>query len=78
MVQLSHLYMTTGKTIALTIWTFVSTVMSVLFFPFFLSLSLYIYTHIHTYIYIYTHIYKLESRLLDEIPITSDMQMKVK
>ena len=24
MVQLSHLYMTTGKTIALTIWTFVS------------------------------------------------------
>ena len=28
MVQLSHLYMTTGKTIALTIWTFVSNVMS--------------------------------------------------
>ena len=27
-VQLSHLYMTTGKTIALTIWTFVSRVMS--------------------------------------------------
>ena len=31
MVQLSHLYMTTGKTIALTRMTFVSTVMSLLF-----------------------------------------------
>ena len=31
MVQLSHLYMTTGKTIALTIWTFVGQVMSLLF-----------------------------------------------
>ena len=31
MVQLSHLYMTTGKTIPLTIWTFVSKVMSLLF-----------------------------------------------
>ena len=31
MVQLSHLYMTTGKTIALTIWTFVRKVMSLLF-----------------------------------------------
>ena len=31
MVQLSYLYMTTGKTIALTIWTFVSKVMSLLF-----------------------------------------------
>ena len=31
MVQLSHLYMTIGKTVALTIWTFVSTVMSLLF-----------------------------------------------
>ena len=30
MVQLSNLYMTTGKTIALTIWTFVSKVMSLL------------------------------------------------
>uniref|UniRef100_A0AC11EV24 Uncharacterized protein n=1 Tax=Ovis aries TaxID=9940 RepID=A0AC11EV24_SHEEP len=30
-VQLSHLYMTTGKTTALTIWTFVSKVMSLLF-----------------------------------------------
>ena len=31
MVQLSHPYMTTGKTIALSIWTFVGKVMSVLF-----------------------------------------------
>ena len=31
MVQLSHPYMTTGKTIALTRWTFVSRVMSLLF-----------------------------------------------
>ena len=38
-VQLSHPYMTTGKTIALTRWTFVGKVMSLLFF-FFLSLLL--------------------------------------
>ena len=31
MVQLSHLYMTTGKPIALTIWTFVGKVVSLLF-----------------------------------------------
>ena len=31
MVPLSHPYMTTGKTIALTVWTFVSKVMSLLF-----------------------------------------------
>ena len=31
MVQLSHLYMTTGKTIALTRWTFVGKVMSLLY-----------------------------------------------
>ena len=31
MVQLSHPHMTTGKTIALSIWTFVSKVMSLLF-----------------------------------------------
>ena len=31
MVQLSHPYMTTGKTIALTIWIFVGKVMSLLF-----------------------------------------------
>ena len=31
MFQLSHLYMITGKTIALTVWTFVGKVMSLLF-----------------------------------------------
>ena len=31
MVQLSYPYMTTGKTIALTIWTFVGKVMALLF-----------------------------------------------
>ena len=31
MVQPSHMYMTTGKTIALTIWTFVGKVVSLLF-----------------------------------------------
>ena len=31
MVQLSHPYMTAGKTIALTIWTFVGKVISLLF-----------------------------------------------
>ena len=31
MVQLSHPYMTSGKTIALTVWTFVGKVMSLLF-----------------------------------------------
>ena len=31
MVQLSHLYLTTGKAITLPIWTFVSKVMSLLF-----------------------------------------------
>ena len=31
MVQLSHLYITTGKTTALTRWTFVGRVMSLLF-----------------------------------------------
>ena len=32
MVQLSHPYMTTGETIALTIWTFVSRIMSLLIY----------------------------------------------
>jgi len=53
-VQLSHSYTTTRKTIALTWWTFVGKVMSLLFnMP-----------------------SKLESRLLGEISITSDMQEK--
>ena len=30
MIHLSHVYMTTGKTIALTVWTFVGKVMSLL------------------------------------------------
>ena len=34
-VQLSHLYMTTGKTVALTRWTFVGKVMSLLFILFY-------------------------------------------
>ena len=37
-VQLSHPYMTTGKTIALTRWTFVGKVISLLFFFFLISL----------------------------------------
>ena len=37
-VQLSHPYMTTGKTIALTRWTFVGKVMSLLFFLLLFSL----------------------------------------
>ena len=32
MIHLSHVYMTTGKTIALTVWTFVGKVMSLLFY----------------------------------------------
>ena len=32
LVQHSHLYMTTGKTVALTIWTFVSKVISLVFY----------------------------------------------
>ena len=32
MVQVSHLYMTTGKTVALTMWIFIDKMMSLLFF----------------------------------------------
>ena len=39
-VQLSHLYMTTGKTIALIIWKFVGKMLSLLFFFFFFLMSL--------------------------------------
>ena len=39
MVQLSHPYMTTGKTVALTIWNFVAKVMLFFFLRFCLSLS---------------------------------------
>ena len=58
MVQLSHLNMTTGKTIALTIQTFVSKVMSLLLISSPTIYSLLIYTsgnpfpiHIHVHIY---------------------------
>ena len=40
-IQLSHPYMTTGKTIALTRWTFVGKVMSLLFNTRFLSVTAY-------------------------------------
>ena len=46
MVQLSHSYMTTGKTIALTMWTFAGKVMSLLFnalSPYFHFFLLFIY-----------------------------------
>ena len=49
-VQLSHPYMTTGKTIALTRWTFVDKVMSLLF-NMLSRLVTYIYKIVHTYIY---------------------------
>ena len=45
MVQLSYSYMTTGKTIALTIWTFVSKVISLLFN----STIIYFYYEIETW-----------------------------
>ena len=61
MVQLSHLYITTGETIALTVWTFVSKMMSLLFN----MLSRLVISWKH----------KPESRLPGEISITSDMQM---
>ena len=37
MVQLSHLHMTTGKTIALTIWTFVGKVTALVFMTFYMT-----------------------------------------
>ena len=52
MVQLSHLYITTGKTIALTIWTFVGNVMTLLFNM--LSRSV---KHAHKYYMKYQHIH---------------------
>ena len=67
-VQLSHPYMTTGKTIALTRWTFVGKVMSLLFnMPSRLVIASYIFTlyikfliyHKLNYIYIYIHTHTL-------------------
>ena len=40
MAKLSHPYVTTGKTIALTIWTFVGEVMSLLFNPLWLTINM--------------------------------------
>ena len=48
-VQLSHPYMPTGKTIALTRWAFVGKVMSLNTIE-----KIYIYTHMHTHIFIHT------------------------
>ena len=49
-VQLSHPYLTTGKTIALTRWTFVGKVMSLLFNMLYIRFSLFIYL-IHSGVY---------------------------
>ena len=97
-VELSHPYMATGKTIALTRWTLVGKVMSLLFnmlsrlVTTFLPRSKHLLisclqSHLHWFwspqksITISTvspsiyHEVMLESRLLGEISITSDMQM---
>ena len=51
MVQLSHPYMTIGKTIALTRWTFSDRVVSLLFNMLsMLVIALYIYTYVYTFI----------------------------
>ena len=73
-VQISHPYMTIGKTIALTRWTFVDKVMSVLFnmlsrTPLFNLYAEYIMRTLSW------RKHKLESRLPGEISITSDMQI---
>ena len=44
MVQLSHPYLTTGKTIALTRWTFIGKVMSMLFILFYFIFILLYFT----------------------------------
>ena len=64
-VQLSYPYMTTGKTIVLTRWTFVGKVMSLLFnMPSRLIITFLPWSK-----------HKLESRLPGEISITSDRQI---
>ena len=58
-VQLSHPYMPTGKTIALTRWAFVGKVMSLNTIE-----KIYIYTHMHTHIFIHTfYIYAIVVQL---------------
>ena len=97
MVQRSHPYMTTGKTIALTRQTFVGKLISLLFNMLNKTLNMEqqtgsklgkeyvkaVYCHLAylTYMQSTSHKmpiwmkHKLESRLLGEISITSDMQM---
>ena len=58
-VQLSHPYMTTGKTIALIRWTFVGKVMSLLFTYAYLYTDTDTQTHTHTHVYMYTFISQL-------------------
>ena len=48
-VQLSHPYMTTGKTIALTRWTFVGKVC--------MYMCVYMYVYVYIYMYVYMYIY---------------------
>ena len=73
MVQLSQPYVTTGKTIAWTIRTFVGRVMSLLFS----TLSRFVIAFLpRTSCEIPGQMtQKLETRLLGEISITSDIQM---
>ena len=57
-VQLSHPYMTTGKTIALTTWTFVSKVMSLLLSRFAIAiLPIYVCRHVDGCVSVYVHVY---------------------
>ena len=67
MVQLSHLYMTTGKTIALTMWTFVSKVISLLFNTLFRFVITFLLRSKHLLISLTStlHLLKLTSKLLN-------------
>ena len=56
-VQLSHPYMTTGKTIALTRWTFVGKVMYLKFLWVSAGWCTYMHTYIHIYCYTYICVY---------------------
>ena len=66
MVQFSHPYMSTGKTIALTIWTFVGKVMSL----FFNTLSVFMYNFIY---FILVKICILEFTYMDFYALTACM-----
>ena len=54
--QLSHLYRTTGKTITLTVQTFVGEVMSLPFFQFYLFIYLFYFTMLHWFCHTLTWI----------------------